>query len=166
MSAKKRTRRGLFIVLEGIDGAGTTTQIGQIMEWMRKRGELAMSTAQPTAGPIGSMLRLVLNQRLVSRVHKTGADPMDPAAVALLFAADRLDHLQQCPASQLHAVLRRLVAVVLLKVLLDSLLVAPDGHGLPCGVVARRLCLVELRLACRAAGPTRLGAEPARTPAG
>eukprot|EP00964_Phaeocystis_antarctica_P125846 scaffold89525_cov63-Phaeocystis_antarctica.AAC.2 len=80
--------------------------------------------------------------------------------------AARLDHLQQCPASQLHAVLRRLVAVVLLKVLLDSLLVAPDGHGLPCGVVARRLCLVKLRLACRAAGPTRLGAETARTPAG
>ncbi len=94
MSAKKRTRRGLFIVLEGIDGSGTTTQIGQIMEWMRKRGELALATAQPTAGPIGSMLRLVLNQRLVSRVHKSGAEPVDPAAVALLFAADRLDHLQ------------------------------------------------------------------------
>jgi dTMP kinase len=83
--------RGRFIVLEGIDGAGTTTQTERLVAHLRARGRQAAATREPTDGPIGRLLReLLLGQ------HRTG----DGAAVggstmALLFAADRLDHLQR-----------------------------------------------------------------------
>ncbi|MCC6620739.1 MAG: dTMP kinase [Deltaproteobacteria bacterium] len=93
--ARKSKRKGLFIVLEGIDGAGTTTQLRHVVEWLEKRGELAHATREPTDGPVGLLLRQILRGRLVSTAP--GADgkpqPFDPAATALLFAADRLDHL-------------------------------------------------------------------------
>lgn len=92
MSAKKK--RGLFIVLEGIDGAGTTSQTKQLADWMRGRGEKVHTTREPSDGPIGTMLRQILTRRLVSRQVDQTAVPVDPATIALLFAADRLDHLQ------------------------------------------------------------------------
>lgn len=93
--AKKSKRKGRFIVLEGIDGAGTTTQLRLTVEWLEKRGELVHATREPTDGPIGLLLRQILRGRLVS---SPGGDagktmPFDAAATALLFAADRLDHL-------------------------------------------------------------------------
>lgn len=93
--AKKSKRKGRFIVLEGIDGAGTTTQLRHVVEWLEKRGELVHATREPTDGPVGLLLRQILRGRLVST--PAGSDgkpiPFDPAATALLFAADRLDHL-------------------------------------------------------------------------
>jgi dTMP kinase len=90
----KRARRGRFIVFEGIDGAGTTTQMERLVTWLRRRGELAEATAEPTTGPIGTMIRQILGGRLVSK--PSGGDPagVDRATIALLFAADRIDHLQ------------------------------------------------------------------------
>jgi len=98
VSAKKSRSRGRFIVLEGIDGAGTTSQLRYVVEWLEKRGELVHATREPTDGPIGLMLRQVLRGRLVSTPGLARGDskpqPLDAAAVALLFAADRIDHLQ------------------------------------------------------------------------
>lgn len=97
MTNKKAKHRGRFIVLEGIDGAGTTTQLRQVVEWLERRGELAHATREPTEGPIGLVLRQILRGRLVATPGAAHGDarpqPIDPAAVALLFAADRLDHL-------------------------------------------------------------------------
>ncbi len=98
MTSKRTKRRGRFIVLEGIDGSGTTTQLKNVTEWLEKRGELVHATREPTDGPLGLMLRQVLRGRLVSTPWTAGHDakpqPLDSGAVALLFAADRLDHLQ------------------------------------------------------------------------
>jgi len=84
---------GLFIVLEGIDGSGTTTQTTRLVAWLQGRGERAISTFEPTSGPIGSMIRQVLSGRLT---HLVGGKhvPVDEATLSLLFAADRSDHLQ------------------------------------------------------------------------
>jgi len=87
-------RRGLFIVFEGIDGAGTTTQSQQTATWLRERGERVHVTGEPSTGPVGTLLRQVLGGRLVSKDLDGRPQSMDPATVALLFAADRLDHLQ------------------------------------------------------------------------
>lgn len=98
MAAKKNRRRGRFIVFEGIDGSGTTTQATMTMEWLLRRGELVYMTAEPSQGPIGVMLRQALRGRLLSQPIKPGgqgkAVPLDPTTLALLFAADRQDHLQ------------------------------------------------------------------------
>lgn len=98
MTSKRSKRRGRFIVLEGIDGSGTTTQLKLVTEWLERRGELVHATREPTDGPLGLILRQILRGRLVATPHVAQHDlkpqPMDPGAVALLFAADRLDHLQ------------------------------------------------------------------------
>jgi dTMP kinase len=83
--------RGRFIVLEGIDGAGTTTQTERLVAHLRARGRPAAATREPSGGPIGRMLReLLLGQHRLPDGGAVGGSTM-----ALLFAADRLDHLQR-----------------------------------------------------------------------
>ena len=98
----KRTPKGAFVVFEGIDGSGTTTQLHQATEWLQGQGELVHPTREPSYGPIGALLRQVLSSRLQSRDPSGRPAPVDPATVALLFAGDRLDHLQSeiVPAQQ------------------------------------------------------------------
>lgn len=92
--AKSKRPRGRFIALEGIDGAGTTTQMRLAHDWLVGRGAQCHATAEPTNGPIGALLRQILRGRLVAVPRDGATQPVDPAATALLFAADRLDHLQ------------------------------------------------------------------------
>jgi dTMP kinase len=84
---------GKFIVIEGIDGSGTTTQSQLLTNWVQSRGRRAVMTSEPSQGPIGAMLRQILSGRLVAkRLDGTQGVP-DNDVIALLFAADRLDHL-------------------------------------------------------------------------
>lgn len=81
---------GCFVVLEGIDGCGSTTQVGRLVQALRGRGEDVVTTCEPTPGPVGGLIRRVLRGELVDA---TGAvRGLDWATLALLFAADRLDH--------------------------------------------------------------------------
>jgi dTMP kinase len=86
---------GRFIVLEGIDGAGTTTQArrleARIRETFPDRG--VQVTAEPSGGPVGSLIRQVLRERVVGATPGGDRVPFDRRALALLFAADRLDHV-------------------------------------------------------------------------
>ncbi len=84
-------RSGKFVVLEGIDGAGTTTQVGRLVDRLKKEGTLAVrATREPSDGPIGSLVRQVLTGRIVS----PGGRAPGWATMALLFAADRMDHVE------------------------------------------------------------------------
>lgn len=79
-----------FIVIEGIDGAGTTTQTAKLADALRERGHAAHATREPSDGPVGKHLRDIL----AGRVQADGGSKVQRAAqLALLFAADRLDHL-------------------------------------------------------------------------
>src|SRR5204862_347715 len=78
--------RGRFIVLEGVDGAGTTTQTRALAAALAARGHIVTTTCQPSDGVIGKLVR--------SQLRATD-DPPDPRALALLFAADRLDHIHR-----------------------------------------------------------------------
>lgn len=80
---------GQFIVIEGIDGAGTTTQLQLVASLLRERGFAVLTTREPSDGPVGRFIR----QQLVSA---PGAErPVDELALAALFAADRLNHLHR-----------------------------------------------------------------------
>jgi dTMP kinase len=83
---------GRFVVLEGIDGSGTTTHSKRLAKTLRKRGETVVLTCEPTNGPIGSLIRQVLQNRVVV-ADSTGGRPFAWSTMALLFAADRIDHL-------------------------------------------------------------------------
>jgi dTMP kinase len=83
-----RAPDGVFIVFEGIDGAGTSTQMMRYAAHLRHRRRAVHVTQEPSSGPIGALLRLTLSQRLVLSPGGHQAQTM-----ALLFAADRLDHV-------------------------------------------------------------------------
>lgn len=74
---------GRFIVIEGIDGSGKTTQISRLCHRISGEGLEAISTFEPTEGPIGTLIRQMLSGEL----------PVDQRTIASLFAADRTDHL-------------------------------------------------------------------------
>ena len=91
-----KTKKGLFIVIEGIDGAGTTTQCDLLFRNLAERNINSKITFEPTDGPIGSMIRMIMSHRLVipndSAGNIRGYDPIDQDTISLLFAADRMDH--------------------------------------------------------------------------
>ena len=72
-----------FIVLEGLDGCGTTTQTSLLAEKLQKAGRQAISTKEPTDGSIGRFIRTVLQKK----------ESVDPFTLALLFSADRNEHI-------------------------------------------------------------------------
>jgi dTMP kinase len=85
---------GMFVVLEGIDGSGTTTQLGRLEAWLEELGHGVHTTFEPSDRSIGRHIRAFLR----------GDTPApDPAVVALLFAADRVDHLTREINPQLTA---------------------------------------------------------------
>ena len=73
---------GKFIVFEGIDGAGKTTQVNLLLEKLEKEGKSAYLTAEPTDLPTGRELRRVLS----GDVKKSDCE------IAALFTLDRIAH--------------------------------------------------------------------------
>lgn len=72
-----------FVVLEGLDGAGTTTQMQLLAEACDKADRPCKATFEPTDKPIGRLVRSILKKEIVTT----------PMALAKLYAADREDHL-------------------------------------------------------------------------
>jgi len=81
---------GRFVVLEGLDGAGTTTQAALLAERLRAAGRRVHLTAEPSAGPVGALIRQILRGRIGG--GRGGREPFSGWGLALLFAADRQDH--------------------------------------------------------------------------
>ena len=75
--------RGFFIVFEGIDGSGKTTQIKRLAKRMRDAGREVEVTCEPTENLNGQLIRRMLR----------GEIPYCPETMAALFVADRLDHI-------------------------------------------------------------------------
>ncbi len=73
------------MVLEGLDGSGTTTQMKLLAERLEREGRPHAATWEPTDGPVGSLIRSILSMQT----------PAHPRTVALLFAADRNEHLYE-----------------------------------------------------------------------
>ena len=74
----------LFIVIEGLDGAGGTTQCRLLQSWLERQGSTVVSTNEPTELPVGKFIRDILQDP-----HSNVGDEV----LAYLFAADRQDHL-------------------------------------------------------------------------
>jgi len=82
--------RGRLVVIEGIDGAGTTTHVARLADRLRKDRVRVHPTHEPSGGPIGTLIRQVLTGRLVVPGGRAPAW----TTMALLFAADRMDHFE------------------------------------------------------------------------
>jgi dTMP kinase len=78
------------VVLEGIDGAGTTTHVAKLADRLRQMRVPVRATREPSDGPVGTLVRQVLTGRVVV----PGGRAPGWATMALLFAADRMDHVE------------------------------------------------------------------------
>lgn len=76
--------RGVFVVLEGGDGAGKSTQQRLLADWLAESGAEVVLTREPGGTPLGEQIRALL-------LH---GDHVAPRAEALLFAADRAHHVE------------------------------------------------------------------------
>lgn len=83
------TVKPLFIVFEGIDGSGTSTQSSLLKKYFEENNERAVLTAEPSSGPIGHLLREGLKKRIIFSNDERKFNQQ----MAYLFAADRHDHL-------------------------------------------------------------------------
>ncbi|HRD83544.1 MAG TPA: dTMP kinase [Rubrivivax sp.] len=75
---------GLFVTVEGIDGAGKSTHIESMADWLRRRGWRVELTREPGGTELAEALRELVLHR-----------PMDALTEALLVFAARRDHLRQ-----------------------------------------------------------------------
>lgn len=76
-------KRGIFIIFEGIDGAGLTTQATLLERWLIKQGFSVILTKEPTDGLIGGLIKAALRNEWKTTMQ----------TLQLLFAADRAHHL-------------------------------------------------------------------------
>jgi len=83
---------GLFIVVDGLDGSGISTQSALIKDFFRQAGVNAYLTKEPTDNIIGGLIRGTLS----------GVFKLQPEAVQLLFSADRSHHLSRKIISMLE----------------------------------------------------------------
>jgi dTMP kinase len=74
----------LFLAVEGMDGAGKSTQIERLATWLTQAGFPPVVTREPGATPIGVRIRQILLD--------PASAAMDPRTEALLYAADRAQH--------------------------------------------------------------------------
>ena len=78
---------GLFITLEGGDGVGKSTQAELLAAWLEEQGREVVRTREPGGTPLGLEIRRLL-------LHGGGEiGAVDPRAEALLYAADRAQHV-------------------------------------------------------------------------
>ncbi|NLI93649.1 MAG: dTMP kinase [Peptococcaceae bacterium] len=76
--------KGKFIVFEGIDGSGISTQTGRLRSYLETEHQIkAILAKEPSEGPVGTLIRQVLSGRMQG---------INDSSLALLFAADRIDH--------------------------------------------------------------------------
>jgi dTMP kinase len=115
--------RGHLITVEGVEGAGKSTQTESLRAWLAGRAVSVLTTAEPDGTVLGANLR-----RLLGEIDRVG-----PLAEALLFAASRAEHVERVIRPALAA-----GQVVLCDRYVDST-VAYQGHGrgLPLELVAQ-----------------------------
>ena len=76
-------KKGKYIVVEGLDGSGKTTQVELLVNKLRDYGEPVESVVEPTDGPVGKLIRQALS----------GEIDLDPRVMGMLFIPDTYSHI-------------------------------------------------------------------------
>ncbi|HTQ93839.1 MAG TPA: dTMP kinase, partial [Streptosporangiaceae bacterium] len=116
---------GVLIAFEGGEGSGKTTQARLVAIWLRELGYDVVTTHEPGATKVGMRLRALL----LDTAH-TG---MSPHAEALMYAADRAEHV----ASVIAPALARGAIVITDRYVDSSLAYQGAGRDLPVDEIAR-----------------------------
>lgn len=94
---QNKDKEGKFIVIEGIDGCGSTTISQRITAFLKSKDFGVTLTHEPSEGPVGQIIRLALQGRLIGENYESdevlgNSNSLDPKTLSLLYAADRADH--------------------------------------------------------------------------
>jgi dTMP kinase len=116
---------GTFVALEGGEGAGKSTQLRLLEQWLRESGYDVVVTREPGATPVGACIRSLLLDPATGRVA--------PRAEAMLYAADRAQHVD----AVLRPALERGAVVVTDRYVDSSLAYQGGGRELDAAEVAR-----------------------------
>jgi len=116
---------GLFVAVEGGEGAGKSTQAELLADWLRGRGHEVVVTREPGATAAGAAVRALLLDPATGNLA--------PRAEALLYAADRAEHVERV----IRPALRRGAVVVTDRYVDSSLAYQGAGRNLPPAEVAR-----------------------------
>ena len=119
---------GIFVVFEGGDGAGKSTQVSLLVHFLEDRGVEHVLTRQPGGTPLGAKLRALILEH--------GHGDVAPRAEALMYAADKAQHMFEVVGPALGR-----GAVVVSDRYVDSM-IAYQGAG-------RSLALSEVALVAR-----------------
>ena len=100
-------KKGIFIVLEGPDGSGQSTQTALLARWFRKKNLRVFVTKEPTNSLIGGIIRSILKKEW----------KVDMKTLQLLFTADRAYHLQM----EIEPLLKKGINVISDRYILSNL---------------------------------------------
>lgn len=106
-----------FIVLEGIDSSGKSTQASLLQEYFISRGEKAVISSEPTDGPIGKLIRQAMQSPIIAIEDRKRFDEQ----MAYLFAADRHYHLYNEEAGILYLTGKKQTHVISTRYYFSSL---------------------------------------------
>jgi dTMP kinase len=113
MAPERARPVGTFVTIEGVEGAGKSTQLARLRASLEAAGHSVLTTSEPDGTPLGRSIRALLG----------GLAPLDPVAETLLFAASRAEHVRRVIAPALDA-----GQIVLCDRFADST-VAYQGYG-------------------------------------
>ncbi|CAN5904682.1 MAG: Thymidylate kinase [Chromatiales bacterium USCg_Taylor] len=82
-----RSHRGLFVTLEGIEGAGKSTQVKTVVAYLQAQGRIVIETREPGGTAVGEAIRSLLLQ--------PSPTPMEPDTELLLMFAARAEHVNK-----------------------------------------------------------------------
>ncbi len=125
--AEVSPRTGVFIVFEGGEGAGKSTQIGLLAQRLRDDGREVVVTREPGATEVGARIRKMVLETHTTTSGPVGATALAPRAEALLYAADRAHHV----STVVRPALRRGDIVVSDRYVDSSLAYQGAGRTLP-----------------------------------
>ena len=118
--------QGIFISFEGVDGVGKTTQVERLRAYVEAQGRECVVTREPG----GTVLGVAIRELLLDGVEGSDAD-IAPRAEALLFAADRAQHV----AEVIRPALERGAVVITDRYLDSSLAYQAGGRELTAGEI-------------------------------
>ncbi len=119
---ERARREGVLITLEGVEGAGKSTQMTRLAMWLEGLGVPVVTTSEPDGSPLGPWVRRALAER----------SPLDPLTECFLFATARAEHVRRVIRPALDR-----GAVVLCDRYADSTVAYQGyGRGVPVEVVA------------------------------
>ena len=99
--------RGKFIVFEGLDGSGTSTQANLLFKYLRERGKKVYLTGERTSSLIGGLIKSQI----------AGDWKSSPECLQLLFTADRAYHLEK----EIVPLLKKEITVICTRYILSTL---------------------------------------------